>query len=249
MQKYTLIFGKHSCEAIFQANKREIYEILISNEDNLDLIPEKYKKKIKRISVKEMQKITKSDDKHQNIAMKTSDYIFTLNLEKLIKDLKDNEYSCIFILDEIQDPHNFGAIIRNAFGFDIDAVIITHHRSCPVSLGVLRSSAGYSEMINLIEVKNLANTIDFLKKNDYWIITLDSHENFDGNINDVILKYKKCVFILGSEGFGVREQNKKLSDIKLKIKTNQNIESLNVSSISAIVGHEYFAIKNKLTAK
>jgi 23S rRNA (guanosine2251-2'-O)-methyltransferase len=144
------------------------------------------------------------------------------------------------MLDEIQDPHNFGAIIRNAFGFEIDAIITTHHRSCPIGLGVLRSSAGYSEEINIVESKNFAKTIEILKENDFWIVTLDSHENFSGSIEDLIKKYKKCAFIFGSEGPGVREQNKKLSDIRLRIKTNSKVESLNVSSISAIIGYEFF---------
>ena len=153
--KYTIIFGKHSCKAVLDANKREIYEIYISNDENLNLIPKNFLKKVKKISLKEMEKLVKLDNKHQNIAIKTSEYSFTGNLEKTIESCNQKKYSCFFILDEIQDPQNFGSIIRNAAAFNIDAIITTHHKSCPIGIGVLRASIGYSEFVNLIESKNL----------------------------------------------------------------------------------------------
>ncbi len=246
-KEYQLIFGRHTCLAILESKNREVYEIVISKEKSEEykkIIDKKYSNLIKIYSNNELDKICKIEDKHQGIAVKTSSYIFKYKIEDIIQEAKDAENYCILAMDEINDPNNFGAIIRNAYGFEINAIIITKRNSCPITNAVVRSSVGYSEFIKIIEVPNLQTAIIKLKEENIWTFSLDSHAT-NLKLPELFKKYNKSLFVLGSEGQGIRDSIKKLTDIKVKINTNPAIESLNVANTSAIICYEYFNSKNK----
>jgi 23S rRNA (guanosine2251-2'-O)-methyltransferase len=136
----------------------------------------------------------------------------------------------LLILDEITDPHNVGAIMRTAAGFGINYIITTKKNSTKDSSVILKTSAGYSELMDLIEVTNLNRTLDELKSVGYFVIGLDGNTNNNiENLQDT----KNICLILGSEGKGIRRLVKENCDFLYKIKTT-NVESLNVSVACAI---------------
>lgn len=245
-KNYYVIYGRHAVFSVLKNRTREIYEILISKDKYnpyLKDIPTDLRNLITKTTDKDLDSMCKAEDKHQGIAIKVSEYIFKTTLNDFIKKSEEKKNSCIFIMDEVQDPHNFGAIIRNSYAFDIDAIVIPNANSCSISSGVVRSSAGYSEEIKILKVSNINDAIIKLKENNFWIIGLDSHADESNSIDKIFQKYEKTAFILGSEGFGIKESHKKACDFNIKIPMSQKVESLNVSNAAAIIAYECF--KNK----
>jgi 23S rRNA (guanosine2251-2'-O)-methyltransferase len=239
MQKYHIIYGKHACLATLKGEKRKINQIYLLHEKYdyyITEIDKQYHKLVLKVTKSQLDKLTKEESKHQGIAIKASEYNFSYYLQNLIIDTESKK-SNVIILDEVQDPHNLGAILRIAFCFKIDAVIMQTKNAPDITSAVVRASAGCSEFVNIISVTNISQTISELKKNDFWIIGLDSHaEEF--SIRRVIKMYEKRVFVFGSEGFGMRDLTKKSCDLFIKIPINADADSLNVSSSVSIVAYE-----------
>ena len=114
-----------------------------------------------------------------------------------------------------------------------------------MSNAVVRTSAGYSEEIQLIKVTNINDAIIKLKQSNFWIIGLDSHASEKHSIDQLFKEYGKTAFILGSEGPGIKDGHKKACDFNVKIPMNEKVESLNVSNAAAIISYEWFKAKNK----
>lgn len=242
MDNYEIIYGKHASLAVINNPKRKIYKIYITNDkyqNFLNEIPEKYKSIIEKCDNNKIEKIIKKSKKHQGILVMCSNYDTCGNDDNFFKKMKDKEFAGIFILDEIQDPQNLGAVIRSASAFGIDAIIKPNKNSCPITASVVRASAGYSEKILIHENSNILNFITKAKENNFWILTLDSNSK-NGDLFEIIKKYKKCIFVFGSEGAGVRKSILSISDLSVKIPMNENVESLNLSNTAAIVGFCYF---------
>ena len=147
-----------------------------------------------------------------------------------LKDLVEKKR--LLILDQIYDPHNFGAILRSAECFGVEGVIWSESKSASLTPIAIKSSAGASEFINLCPVKNINSAIDFLKKNGFWFIAAD------GSSESQSLESFDCpdrfALILGTEGSGISELTLKKSDYKIKIPMSGRIDSLNVSQAAAV---------------
>ena len=141
----------------------------------------------------------------------------------------------LLLLDQVLDPHNLGAIIRTAVAFGIYNIIITLFNSTKETPVVLKTSAGLSEVVNLIEVVNLNSAIKDLKNAGYFVIGLDGTAKT--NI-DTIRDNRNIALVLGNEGKGIRDLVKKNCDELVKIPMEDCVESLNVSVASAITIYE-----------
>ena len=144
---------------------------------------------------------------------------------------------------QINTPNNVGNIIRSAFCFGIDGLILPERDACGITPAVVRTSAGYSEQLPIYQVGNVANALEKLKRVGYWIIGFDVNTNTQDSLTEVVNKYDKCVFVFGSEGEGMRDLTKKQCDILIRLPMAKGAESLNVANTSAIVGWE--VMKNK----
>ena len=143
----------------------------------------------------------------------------------------------IVACDQIQDPVNLGSIIRICGFFGVKYLLMQKRRNTPITLTVSKISSGAIEYIDVIRVSNLPNTLKELKKLDYWIIVFDPKGDID--IRD--FKFPdRSVIVIGSEGKGVRNIIKKISDFKIKIVGNGKIESMNASQSCVIGVYEYF---------
>ncbi len=149
--------------------------------------------------------------------------------------LTKEELPLILILDEIQDPQNFGAIIRTAECAGVHGVIIPKHNSAPVTSTVTKASAGAVEYVAMARVTNIAQTIDELKENGVWIVGTDS----SANKKYTELDYKiPLALVVGSEGRGMRRLVKEKCDFLVKIPLFGKIESLNASVAAGIILYE-----------
>ena len=142
------------------------------------------------------------------------------------------ESPLIAILDEIQDPHNLGAIIRSAEAFGFHGIIIPKDRATGLTETVTKTSAGAVAHIPVVRVTNLARTIDELKKEGMWIAGTD-HETkeffYEADLN------RSLGVVIGSEGKGIRSLIKKKCDFLVSIPMGGKVNSLNASVAAAIV--------------
>lgn len=170
----------------------------------------------------------KIDMNHQGVMVEAESFQY--------KDLKDlDKYQRLIILDQIEDPHNLGAIIRSAESFGFDGVIIPERRSASVSPIVYKTSAGAINNINIIMVKNTNRAIEEIKEAGFWVYGLAGEAS--SPIDQVDLKGKVCL-IVGNEGKGLSRLVRENCDILINIPMKGFVNSLNASVASAIAMYE-----------
>ena len=203
-------------------------------------------KKIKKIIIKKGSK----DLRIQNIvslAKKNSTEIITDKTERFEayfypKEMKDINFletiiikkkdPLLVVLDHIQDPQNLGSILRSSLGASVDAIIIPKDRACHLTPTVRKVSKAASEIIPVIVVSNLRNTIKILKKYSFEIYACSGEAN--KNYFEVDFTGPK-VLIFGSEEKGIQKFLATEADEKIKIPIDSRLESLNVSNATSVI--------------
>ena len=140
----------------------------------------------------------------------------------------------LVILDHLEDPHNFGAIIRTCEAAGVDGIIIPKNRSVDVNSTVMRTSVGALDNVKIAQVTNLKNTINYLKSKGFWIVGTD----MDGTNYQKIDYNGKMAIVTGSEGFGMSRIVKEACDFIATIPMRGSINSLNASVATALVVYE-----------
>ena len=168
---------------------------------------------------------------HQGIILDIDEFK-TYQLKEVLDNLKNKEgYKTLVMLDHLEDPHNFGAIIRTSEALGIDGIIIPNDRSVGITGTVVKTSAGAIEHIPIIRVPNLTSTINKLKDENFWIIGTDmtgqNYTNIDYNMN--------ICLIIGNEGKGMSNVVKENCDFIASIPMNGKINSLNASVSCGII--------------
>jgi len=229
-----LMYGKHAVFAALKNKNRKILRI-ISTEKNIELINEIDSIDLRNIQIEtatrqDIDRYVKDTDIHQGIIAEVMP-IDEIGFDSLLT--KKN----ILILDQITDSQNIGAIWRNAAAFNTDAIILTKD-NCPAENALwAKNASGTLETLPLIRVTNLSSIIKELKKNDFWIIGMDGYSKTP--LKDVP-DYDKKAIIMGSEGKGMRKLTTELCDITAYIPIAEDVESLNVSSATAITLYQIF---------
>lgn len=137
----------------------------------------------------------------------------------------------LLVLDQVTDPHNVGAIMRSAVAMDAGALITTSRHS-PVETGVLaKSASGALDLIDHIEVRNLAETLEALHGLGYQTIGLDSE---GGDVLENSVTGNKVALVLGSEGKGLRQKTRETCTTLARVDMPGAIKSLNVSNAAAL---------------
>lgn len=158
-----------------------------------------------------------------------------------LKDMLKNtaEIKGAVFLDKIQDPHNFGAIIRAAHCFGIRHIVVPRHDQAKVSAAVFKASAGALFYMSVAEAVNLGQAIDEFKDRGFSIAAADTAGNINLKKSDGMVKYPLGI-IIGSEGRGIRESILERADYRLKIDMDSDIDSLNAAMSAAIVLYQLF---------
>lgn len=171
---------------------------------------------------------------HQGVAATGACAQYVTPEEILEKAREKGEQPFIIICDEIEDPHNLGAIIRTAECAGAHGVVIPKRRSASLNFTVFKTSAGAASVVPVARVANIAQTIDFLKQNGVWIYGTDAsgsdytEVDFSGGVGIVI----------GSEGFGMGRLVKEKCDYLLRLPLKGKITSLNASVAGGIFMYE-----------
>ena len=222
-----LVYGRNS-----------VYEYLIKNEvKKLYLLKGFKDNKILSltdgVNVKYLDKF--SMDKmcngvHQGILAEVADFDYT-PLEDVIEGKDD---CTLIILDHLEDPHNLGAIIRTSEAAGMDGIVIPNKRSVEVNATVLKTSVGATKNIPVSMVVNIRNTIDYLKKEGFWIVGTDMN-----GTNYTEIDYKgKIAIVIGNEGNGMSDLVKKSCDFIVSIPMYGKVNSLNASVSAGVMIYE-----------
>ncbi len=172
--------------------------------------------------------------KHQGVIAITAAYDYS-EVNDILQIAKDrNEDPFIVLLDNIEDPHNLGAIIRSAHQAGAHGVIIPKNRAVGLTATVARTSAGALNYIPVAKVTNLSKTIEDLKKEGLWFVCADMDGETMYNLN---LKGPIGV-VIGSEGEGVSRLVKEKCDFVASIPMKGQIDSLNASVAAGILCFE-----------
>ncbi len=207
-----------------------------------NVLKELDKKKIRKIyiSSKELIPYLKNENlKYEFVPKQRLDQMVKGNHQGVVIDIYNYEYysmddiegDFVLILDHLEDPHNFGAIIRTCECAGIKSIIIPKDRSVLVTDTVVHISAGAIEHVKIIMVNNLTNAIDKLKKDGYFIYAADM---LGENYQKVDYASKK-VLVIGSEGEGISKRVLDNSDVVISISMKGQINSLNASVSAAIL--------------
>lgn len=171
---------------------------------------------------------------HQGLIAEVEEYNYVEVSDILEYAKEKNEDPFIVILDEIEDPHNFGAIIRSAECMGVHGIIIKNRNQAMVTPVVVSASAGAISYMRIAKVTNLSKTIDMLKEEGLWFACAD----MDGEIVDKTNLKGSIAVVVGNEGSGVSRLVKEKCDYVVKIPMKGHIDSFNVSVATGILLYE-----------
>ena len=223
-----LVFGKNVALSYLDSGKR-INKVYLQDKFNeYDIISRINKKNIRVETLSRFDMDKKVNGLHQGIILDVEDYKYAD-----IDDMIDGD-NLIVMLDHIEDPHNFGAIICTCEAAGVSGIIIPSDRSVEVNSTVIKTSVGTTENMKIARVTNLNNTIKYLKDKGYWIFGTDM---VGTPYTD--LDYKgKTVIVIGNEGSGMSKLVKDNCDFIATIPMKGEVNSLNASVATAIVVFE-----------
>ncbi|MBP3038126.1 23S rRNA (guanosine(2251)-2'-O)-methyltransferase RlmB [Bacillaceae bacterium Marseille-Q3522] len=174
---------------------------------------------------------------HQGIVAQVAAYQYA-EIEDLFQNAsKKKELPFFLLLDEIEDPHNLGSIMRTADAAGVHGIIIPKRRSVGLTTTVAKTSTGAIEHVPVVRVTNMARTIDELKERGVWIAGTDAkgtddYRNIDGKI--------PLGLVIGSEGYGMGRLVKEKCDFLLRLPMVGHVTSLNASVAAALLMYEVF---------
>ena len=171
---------------------------------------------------------------HQGVVAQAAAYEYA-EVEDILNAAKEKgEAPFIFILDEIEDPHNLGAIIRTANLCGAHGVIIPKRRAVGLTATVAKTSAGAINYTPVAKVTNIAKTIEELKKEGMWFVCadMDGQTMYDLNLTGSI------GLVIGNEGAGVSRLVKEKCDFTAAIPMKGDIDSLNASVAAGVLAYE-----------
>lgn len=220
------VYGKNVLEDIIKNKKRINKAYLYKNtkENNYIDYLVKHNIKINYLEKYEMDRMV--NGVHQGIILDIEDYNYS-SLEEIL----DKENSLIVILDHLEDPHNLGAIVRTCEAAGVDGIIIPKDRSVEVNSTVYKTSVGTVDRVKIIQVTNIVNTMNELKKSGYWIAGTDMAGT---NYKDIDYSGKFAI-VIGNEGHGMSRLVKENVDFVATIPMKGEVNSLNASVAAGII--------------
>lgn len=175
-----------------------------------------------------------STGKHQGVIAYAAAYEYA-EVEDILKAAQEkNEPPFLILLDNIEDPHNLGAIIRTAHQAGAHGIIIPKRRAVGLTATVAKTSAGAINYLPVAKVTNLSNTIDELKQQGLWFVCAD----MDGELMYSLNLKGPIGLVIGSEGEGVGRLVKEKCDYVAKIPMFGKVDSLNASVAMGIMAYE-----------
>lgn len=173
--------------------------------------------------------------RHQGVAALAAPVAFHSLDEVLEQAFAKGETPFLLLLDELQDPQNVGALIRSADAAGVHGVLLPKRRSCPLNMAVAKVSAGAVNYVPIVQIGNIAQTLQNLKKQGFWTVGADMGgdcQYFEADLD------RPIVLVIGAEGKGLGRLVKENCDILVRIPMQGGVNSLNASAAGAILMFE-----------
>ncbi|MEI0611749.1 23S rRNA (guanosine(2251)-2'-O)-methyltransferase RlmB [Brachyspira pilosicoli] len=232
-----------SKNAIVEALSKDLVDVIYikfpisKREKEIIKLAERKKVLIKNVEKKEMESIVGKVYSIVASVKENAEIGIDVFLDRA---LEKTSTPLIFILDSITDVHNLGAIIRNAYFFDLGGIIIPKDNAAPINEKVYEISAGAAYHLPISIETNLNRVIEIMKDKGFWVYY--ASEKGDTSLENFKFDTPTAI-ILGNEHSGVRESLKKNSDGSIIIRACSDFDSLNVSAASAIISYAYSVYK------
>ncbi len=233
-----VVYGRNAVAELLNANPDRISKIYFQFNTNEKRILELFiKAKQHQISIGKASNQKLGDlaktNKHQGVVALITD-VKMVELDDLLQDESLKPFFFV-LLDNLEDPHNLGAIIRTAECAGATAILLPKDNAIPINSTVHKTSAGAVSHARLCRIGNVAQTIERLKKQGVWVVGTDMkakkiYTGFDFTMN-------VCI-VIGSEGKGIRDLVKKSCDELVSIPMRGKTSSLNASVSAAIMLYE-----------
>lgn len=192
------------------------------------------------VTYQEIESMAGKTAVHQGVCALLDETAIYTSLDEVIANAKEksdtSKNSLFVLLDNLQDPHNVGAIIRSAVAFGADAILIPDQKQAPITGTVIKTASGMNFAVPIVKIGNINTTLAKLKDNGFWTYGLT------GN-GDTLLHNAKfdtnTVLVIGSEGEGIPVKTLETCDFNLSIETSNLCESLNASNAAAVTMYEF----------
>ena len=240
------IYGRNPVYEALHAKRRQFFQLLVAEGAKekgrlAEIIQMAQRQKVKVYSAprKRLEKIATNN---QGVALEVSGYPYQALPDILDHAEQRGEPPFVLLLDTLQDPQNFGTLLRTAEAVGVHGVVIPLARTAEVTASVVNASSGASEHL-LIAQANLVQAISNLKEAGAWIIGLEGSDQaqspreirLDGAVGIVV----------GSEGQGMRPLTRKSCDLLMKLPMQGQIESLNAATAGSIALYLIYLARNK----
>ncbi len=230
-----LLYGRNAVDETLRAGRREAFQLLLAEGVQekgrvVEIIKRANERKIKLGRVPRAR-LDKLNANHQGVALEVGGYPYADVTDILELATRKKEPPFVLLLDSLQDPQNFGTLLRTAEAVGVHGVVIPLARTVEVTPAVVNASSGASEHL-LIARSNLAQAIESLKDAETWIVGLDQ----SGVAVEAGSRHLRGALglVVGSEGEGLHELTRRKCDILLKLPMRGQVESLNAAVAGSV---------------
>lgn len=235
-----MIIGKNPVMEALKSG-RSVNKVMVSEQMNQNMFL-KIKQQAKEAGTV-VQKVPKlkldqmTDGNHQGVVAYVAAYQYA-TLDELFENAEaKGEDPFFIILDELEDPHNLGSILRTADATGVHGVIIPKRRSVGLTSTVAKTAAGAMEHVPVARVTNIANTIDELKEKNVWIVGTEMNATEDYRRLDATIP---IAIVIGNEGKGMSRLVKKKCDWTVSLPMQGKVSSLNASVACSLLLYEVY---------
>ena len=240
----TYLYGKNPLREALLSSKRKgvmpIEEIFITKGAEADSevmsLVQSNKLTYSIVTSSEIENLVGRDVVHQGILARLNQKTLYTSLDEVLVTVSKKERPILILLDELQDPHNVGAIIRSSVAFGADAILIPEHDQTQITGTVIKTSVGMNFSIPIVRICNINTTLLKLKEKGFWAYGLTGEG--DTLLTSVVFD-APSVIVIGSEGEGISKKTLENCDFKLSIPMGPLCESLNASNAAAVTLYEW----------
>ena len=230
------IYSRNAVYETLRAKRREVLKIELADNVQIkgklaDVLSLASQRKIQVVKAKRPQ-LDKIHENNQGIIAEVGKYPYADLLDILENARKKNEPPFVLLLDSLNDPQNFGTLIRTAEATGVHGIVIPLAHTVEVTPAVVNASSGASEHM-LIARSNLSQAIDTLKEENVWVVGLDQDGETVGAKTQRHLTGSTAL-VVGSEGEGIRQLTRAKCDIVLKLPMRGEVESLNAAVAGSV---------------
>ncbi len=240
------IYSRNAIYETLRAKRRDVFKVEISDTVQAkgkisEILNLAQQRKIQVIK-SPRARIDKIHENNQGVVAEVSKYPYVDLLDILENARKKNEPSFVLLLDALNDPQNFGSLIRTAEAVGVHGIVIPLAHTVEVTPAVVNASSGASEHM-LIARMNLAQAMDALKEENVWVVGLDQDGETIGAKTTRHLTGATAL-VVGSEGEGIRQLTRAKCDIVLKLPMQGQVESLNAAVAGSVALYLAYMARN-----